>query len=263
MTPEYPDLSLAWIIAADLLTAQLDNKQMLPCVLEASNLHRPRTGIAELLDPYTSAIAREAAVQPVFIIDNLNLISKTRIEFLTEQIEAWPEAKFIIVTRSRRNVILESDFSRTIASATAEVTDISFIEIARFVEKNFEMPGPAAEVVAVRLREISQKYSLAAHPSYFAGIPRATLDAFAQANRRADLIELAVAGYLSFVVAEDLEPIAMSRRTREEFLGDVAYMINVEGKALTEADLVDYATQLAKKNGLPDFSRAVRGAVYQ
>jgi hypothetical protein len=68
----------------------------------------------------------------------------------------------------------------------AFVCDVSFVEIAYFLQKNFEMPAAASEVVAVRLRETFHKYKLAAHPSYFAGIPRSTLNALLQVNRRAE-----------------------------------------------------------------------------
>ena len=56
----------------------------------------------------------------------------------------------------------------------------------------------SAEVVAgfARLRETFVNFKLPVHPSYFAGIPGATLAALLSANKRAELIELAVAGYL-------------------------------------------------------------------
>ena len=110
------------------------------------------------------------------------------------------------------------------------------------------MPASASEVVAVRLRKTFHKYALSAHPSYFAGIPKSTLNALLQVNRRAELIELAVAGYLSFVVSEDLEPIARSRTTREKFLAELAVSIKAERRSFTEAQLTTYAEQFAGKH---------------
>jgi hypothetical protein len=183
----------------------------------------------------------------VFIVDDFNFESRARIDFLKQQIHEWPNAKFIVVTRSGENVIMESDFTTNVASSTAQICDISFSEISNFVQKHFEMTPSASEVVAVRLRETFHKYALSAHPSYFAGIPRNTLSALLQANRRAELIELAVAGYLSFVVAEDKEPIALSRKTREKFLAEIVFLIRVECKSFTESQLTTYAEAFAKK----------------
>jgi nucleoside phosphorylase len=244
---EYPDLSLSWIIANDLLSAQLGEKKIIPCVVEGGALQRPRTGIAQLIDPQVLTLAGSAIVQNVFIIDDFNFKSKTRLAFLKEQIDEWADAKFIVVTRSGANVILESEFTRNIASSTARVCDVSFMEISHFLQKNFEMSASASEVVAVRLRETFRKYALPAHPSYFAGIPRNTLNALLQVNRRAELIELAVVGYLSFVVAEDMEPIILSRTTREKFLAELAFSIRADGHSFTEAQLTAYAEDFASK----------------
>jgi nucleoside phosphorylase len=245
---EYPDLSLSWIIANDLVSAQLGERKVVPWVIEGSALQRPRTGIAQLVGTQIQALSLSPIVQNIFIIDDFNFESKSRLAFLKEEIDAWPDAKFIVVTRSRANVLLESEFTKNIASCTARLCDVSFMEISYFLQKNFEMPASASEVVAIRLRETFHKYALSAHPSYFAGIPRGTLNALLQVNRRAELIELAVAGYLSFVVSEDMEPIIkLSRTTREKFLAELALLIRVEGRSFTEAQLTAYADEFSKK----------------
>jgi nucleoside phosphorylase len=245
--PEYPDLSVSWIIASDLLSAQIEEKQLIPCVVEAHNLHKPRFGIAELIDPQITRLRGSEGLLNVFIINDFNFGSKTRIDFLREQIQEWPDAKFVVVTHSQKSIVLESEFTNKLASSTARVCDVSFKEIAYFVQKNFEMTASASEVVAARLHDTFHEYALPAHPSYFAGIPRNMLTALLQANRRAELIELAVAGYLSFVVAEDVEPIALSRKTREKFLTELAYSINAEGHLFTEAELTTYTESFAAK----------------
>ena len=121
------------------------------------------------------------------------------------------------------------------------------MEISSFLQKNFEMPASASEVVAVRLRETFHRYALPAHPSYFADIPRNTLNALLQANRRAELIEIAVVGYLSFVVADDKEPISLSRTTREKFLSDLVFSMKVKQESFTEAQLTARAETFAKE----------------
>ena len=245
---EYPDLSLSWIIANDLVSAQIGEKKVVPWVVEGAALVRPRVGIAQLVGPDIQSLGTSSIVQNVFIIDDFNFESKSRLTFLKEQIDAWPDAKFIVVTHSRTNVLLESEFTRNIASCTANLCDVSFIEIAFFLQKNFEMTASASEVVAIRLRDTFRKYALSAHPSYFAGIPRSTLNALLQVNRRAELIELAVVGYLSFVVSEDSEPIIkLSRTTREKFLAELAFLMRVKGRTFTEAQLTAYAEEFSKK----------------
>jgi nucleoside phosphorylase len=244
---EYPDLSLSWIMANDLLSGQLGESHLVPCVVEAKNLQRPRFGIAQLVDSRPLALTKSSEFVGVFIIDDFNFDSKSRSEFLLSQIELWPDAKFVIVTRSGENAVLAQEFTSKLAASTARLCDVSFTEIASFIQKNFEMQPSASEVVAVRLCETFHKYALPAHPSYFAGIPRNTLNALLQANRRAELIELAVAGYLSFVVADDKEPIALSRTTREKFLGELVFCMSAEKRTFTEAELTAYAEVFAKK----------------
>lgn len=54
-------------------------------------------------------------------------------------------------------------------------------------------------------------------------------------------------GYLSYIVAEDREPIALSRTTREKFLTELVFAIKVEGRSFTEAQLTEYAEAFARK----------------
>jgi nucleoside phosphorylase len=246
---EYPDLSLSWIIANDLLSSQINEKQLIPCVVEANTLQKPRFGIAELIDPEILRLTHVENALLVFIIDDFKFVSRSRLEFLHEQIRCWPDAKFIVLTHGKGSIVLES--ATTNAASTAEVGELSFREMAYFVQKTFEMTAPASEVVAARLYETFRKYSVPVHPSYFAGIPRNMLRALLQANRRAELIELAVAGYLSFVVAEDVGPVSLSRTTREKFLTELAYEIKVEAREFTEAALTTYAESFAKKFDYP------------
>jgi hypothetical protein len=244
---EYPDDSLSWILALDLLSAEVGDKKILPKLIEGSHLQRPRNGLRKLAGHDFQTVSEMEAVQPVFVIDNFDFTSKSRLGFLKEEIDAWPSAKFVFVTRSLRNAMLESEFTKNISSCTATLCDISFVELSYFLQKNFEMNATASEVIAIRLHETFKKYDLSAHPSYFAGIPRATLNSLLQVNRRAELIQLAVAGYLSFVVMEDEDPIRLSRTTRELFLAELALKINVEKSTFTESQLITFAEEMSKR----------------
>jgi hypothetical protein len=137
---QYPDLSLSWIIANDLLSAQLGGCQLVPSVVEARSLQRPRFGLAQLIAPQVLRLTNSPEFVNVFIIDDFNFESKTRLDFLREQIEAWPNAKFIVVTRNHENILLQTEFTGTVASSMARLCDISFMEITSFIQKNFDMP---------------------------------------------------------------------------------------------------------------------------
>jgi hypothetical protein len=69
-----------------------------------------------------------------------------------------------------------------------QLSGVSFLEIAHFVQKNFGMTGSEAEVIALRLRDTFRSFDLSAHPTHFAGISRGIVSALLQANRRAELI---------------------------------------------------------------------------
>ena len=250
---EYPDYSLAWIISNDLVTLELNNKQTVPCVIEAKNLQRPRRGISELAGQEFVEIEKTAVASTVYIIDDVVFETRSKVEFLKMQIEAHPTAKFIVLTRYAADADAVSEFARSTAAASAKICEISFSEISHFVQKNFEMTPSASEVIAMRLRETFSKYRRSAHPSYFAGVPKDVLNALLQANRRAELIEIAVVGYLTFVVVHDQEAISLSRKTRQAFLEELAFEINMRARSFTEVDVIHFAGQFAQKY---DFSIA-------
>jgi hypothetical protein len=247
IAPQYPDRSLAWIAARDLLMSEVSEKQVIPSVIEARDLHRPKRGIAAVADPQVIALKDADEALLTFIINEFDFSSRTQTEFLLSEVNAFPNARFIVVSRNKSNVIAENEFVRKTGALVARLDDVSFLETSHFLQKNFEMTGAEAEVIAIRLHETFTKFKLSAHPSYFAGIPAATLTAILRANRRAELIELAVAGYLSFVVANDNEPLALSRTTREKFLTLLAFEMNVNKRTFTEGQLIAFAAGFASR----------------
>jgi nucleoside phosphorylase len=244
---QYPDYSLSWIIAKDLLLVQQNDKQLFPSVIEGKDIRPPKNGFRDLTSDAVSLTDKNANTQLVIIVDEFDFKSKTRTSYLVQEILSLPNAKIIITTRNRSNILLENEFGGKTAASVAALCDVSFTEIASFLQKNFEMAIPEAQVVAIRLRDTFQHYKLPVHPTYFAGIPEATLTALLNANRRAELIEIAVVGYLSYVVSTDDQPVALSRTTREKFLMLVAFELNVEKRTFTEPELVKYADDFAKK----------------
>ncbi len=244
---DYPDRSISWVLASDLLSGEIDQKQVIPSVIQAKDLQRPRHGVKELTSDRILQFLNSDDAQLLFVVDEFNFDSKSRTDFLLEQIESLPEARFVIVTRNGTNVVTEGSFSGRCAASIARIDDVSFVEIAHFLQKKFELTAPASEVVAARLKETFDDFELPAHPSYFAGIPRDTLAALLNANRRGELIQLAVAGYLSFIVASDKGKIVLSRTTREDFLTRLAFDMHVNDRVFSPESLVTYVEEVGNR----------------
>lgn len=241
---EYPDFALSWTIARNLLSVQIDDRQVVPCVIDGRSIRPPRYGIGSLADPDVLAIECRPEVRVVFVIDEFDFGMKHRAEFLRNEIKARPEALFIIISRSAANSVTNSEFATMTAAYITTLRDIAFAEIAHFLRYNYEIDVPSAEVISLQLVETFHNFKLSAHPSYFAGIPRSILVDLLKANRRAELIQLAVAGYLSFVVSDDRAPVTLSRTTRQM---EVAFETRVRGKTLTEVQLTKMAEEFAKR----------------
>jgi hypothetical protein len=111
----------------------------------------PDHGLRENASAGVLSFENVGETQIVFIIDSFNFESRTKVSFLLKEVERFPNAKFIIVTRNKFNIVSESQFAATTAATVASICDVSFLEISHFLQRNFEMASAAAEVVAVRL----------------------------------------------------------------------------------------------------------------
>ncbi|MCI0617743.1 hypothetical protein L0244_32625, partial [bacterium] len=238
---------MAWILAADLIAAEIDGRQVVPVVIDGDAIKPPAFSMEKVAPVPLEPLATLKENVIVFIVENVPFSSKTRMKALLDQIELFTSCKFIIVTKASDNIIQESDFEIRTASERYILCDIPFVEIAHFVQKNFSMSASEAEVVALRLHDTFSRFDLSAHPTYFACIPRETLTALLQANRRSELIQLAVAGFLSFVVAEDRADIALRRTTRERFLRRLVVQIRQEKKVFDQPALVEFTQEYSKK----------------
>jgi nucleoside phosphorylase len=245
LTRSYPDNSLPWVVASDLLTSSLNGKQPIPIVIEGQSVSPPKSDFKSQAGYEFDDLKDRPGVQLVFIIDELPLKSRSRLKYFESQVKLYPDAKFFFITRYEPMVVAESEFATAVAADAFELSGISFSEISHFVQKNFGMTGSEAEVIALRLRETFHHFDLSAHPTYFAGIPREMLSALLQANRRAELIQLAVDGFLTFVVAGDVADITLSRTTRSRFLRRLAVQINVEKRAFTLEEIVSFTKQFS------------------
>lgn len=246
LSKNYPDYSLPWVIANDLLTAVVGGKQLLPIVVDGDAVRPPRIGLVEAAQNDFADVQDCPGTQLVFIIDGVPLSSKSRIDFLAKEIKKRADCRFIMLTRDETHIIAESEFAAATKAETYQLSSISFLEITHFVEKNFGMTAAESEVIALRLRDTFRNFELSAHPTYFAGISKEVLAALLQANRRAELIQLAVDGFLTLVVAGDKANVRLTRTTRARFLRMLAREIRVEKNAVTKDALVSLARDYAK-----------------
>lgn len=236
----FPDRSLAWLIAHDLIYETSQHGQLVPVVISGERVRPPRGTFTRLADVSLEGI-NEAGGELVFIIDEFLPSSKTGIKQLSDNATAYPNARIVVLLRDEAGPKEVEDLVQALSAEHHSLTEISFSEIAAFITKQFEMPPADAEVVALRLRRVFNRFELPAHPSYFAGIPEEMLSALLSANRRAELIQLAVDGFLTILVASDRAKVRLSRTTRAEFLRAVAREVSVEKRLVTDERLREMA----------------------
>jgi len=244
----YPGQGLPWVLAGELLTTTVGDRQIVPFVVDGDAI-RPQThGFSQLVAPHQlKSFHDDVGLQVVFIIPNIAFKSKPRREFLLSQMVTYPNAKFLFITRNEAQILLEDEFVKQIGARFYRLCAISFVAISQFIQQNFEMPPVQAEVIALRLKRTFSRFNLSAHPTYFAGIPRETLAALLQANRRAELIQLAVDGFLTFVVAADEADVSLSRTTRKVFLSNLAVEIAVQKRTFSQSELVEHTKTFSEK----------------
>lgn len=91
----YPDQALPWMVAHDLLTMEIEGKQTIPLVVDGKRLSAPRTGLSRLSGYDIENIKDYPGVIPVVIVDDCPLFSKTRMKFLLEELEKFPDLHFV------------------------------------------------------------------------------------------------------------------------------------------------------------------------
>jgi hypothetical protein len=184
---------------------------------------------------------QDKGAQIVFVIYGFDLDSRSRAKFLATEMDQYPDARFLFLTKNEGSLLLENEFAQQLAAKPYSICDIPFVAIASFVEKNFGLTASEAEVIAFRLHNTFEKFKLLAHPTYFAGIPKETLSALLQANRRSELIQFAVDGFLAFVVAGDQSDISLSLTTRKRFLSQLAIELRVFKRSFSESAVLELA----------------------
>ena len=216
-------------------------KKVIPVVINGQSISPPRMTLAQASPIELIDNAQASGACYLFVLDNFPIESKTKLEFLLKDMENHLEDMFIFVVNEDQNISSRMEQRKRLSSDEFKICDVSFAEIATFLETSFDMPSKEAEVVAFALRSAFQKFSLPAHPSFFAGIPSAALSALLVANRRSELVQIAVDGTLSYLVASDSSPIRLSRTTRAAFLRKLVVQQKVFKKSFSESGIVEFA----------------------
>ena len=261
MPVSYPDHSLPWVMAKKLQTELVGETTPFPIVISGQNVKPPKGTIASAVaaDGFGEALDFEN-LTPVFIISEPKLFHRNRVKFLESEIQKYPDSKFVILTRGERDNLLRDSFVQRLGGYIFDLSEISFLTMSHFLEKNFEMDVREAEFVALRLRETFIDFDLSAHPSYLAGISQETIFALLRANKRSELIQLAVDGFLSFVVAEDKGDVNLSRTTRAQFLETLAIEKNINKRNFTYEDLITFTKNIAERMDYDISARSFVGA---
>ncbi|TKD34299.1 MAG: hypothetical protein E5W98_27015 [Mesorhizobium sp.] len=159
--------------------------------------------------------------------------------------ELYEPARFVILTSAEGLKSGKNELLIATGATRFSVCDISFIEIATFIQRTFSLADQEASVIAFRLYNLFKRFDLNAHPSFFAGVGGETLTALLRANRRSELIQLAVGGFLSFVVAYDTDDVVLTRTTREHFLRRLAYEKFINVRLFNQQELVAFVKEVA------------------
>lgn len=236
----YPSQALGWSLAYSLVRQQIEGKVVLPYVISGQAVNPPTSGLVKALpSAMASTIGRSEFIH-VIIIEEPLFHARNRMKFLDDEL-AKIDAKILIITKAEDTVAESDEFIKSNGFKEYEIAPVSFAETAFFLEKAFDMPPREAEAIAIRLDDTFRKFRLDAHPTYFASLQEETLIALINANKRAELIQLAVDALLTLMVAADKSSPPLSRTTRERFLKKLVTSM-AEGEIVDDLKLLSLAS---------------------
>ena len=234
----YPDKGLPWLYAKQLLGMTYNGRIIVPIVIDGAALRPPLHNLHAELERRAPGIIGNSQLVPVAIVTDLSFSNDRRAKFILDEIEESGIVSFIIGNGAHKAFFVANRNNNS--WKTYALCDVSFSSIVAFISSQFEIDILEAEVIAIRLSNTFRAFNISVHPSYFAGIPREMLSRLSNANHRAELIDLAVTGFLSFIGAGDTKDITLKQRTRRLFLRNLAYDMVVEKIEFSMSTLYDY-----------------------
>lgn len=242
----YPDYCLPWIMASELRHIEIDGRKVLPVVVDGDDIKPPQGTFARASGIDLDQFKASCLYAPVIIIVNFP-VTRHRIEFLRQELQQHPYLRTVIVNRVESKISGESELAVSVGAERMDICDISFSEISDYLQRSFALADQEAGVMALRLHEMFKKFQLNAHPTYFVGIGAENLSSLLKANRRSELIQLAVSGFLSYVVASDRNELVLSRTTREEFLRRLVFHKRVLKDRFSQSEMVKFIENFAQE----------------
>lgn len=239
----FSGINLGLYLSYHLIRAQIDDKQILPILVDGKQISPPNKGLNRNSPDYLRDEKLNSELfTKVYIIEEPEFTSFTKTNFL--KLEILKENSYIIILSKTEDKAGTIDgFLNETETVEYTTTRISFSETAIFLEKTFDMQPFEAESVAIRLENTFRKFKIEVDPSYFTLIQQDTLIALINANKRAELIQFAVQGLLSLIVAYDPSAVKLSRTTRERFLERICkYKIERQVSYIQDTDLAQLAS---------------------
>jgi nucleoside phosphorylase len=246
----YPDTALPWLFAHLLTEPNNGGRYPIPVCLRWSEYGPPRNNLDAHLDEKGLLFAKNnSSYKIIFIVIDALTGLKTKPQFLSSDFDGYNNASIILFQDRNDTSVIDDEMSRIFQPETFLVEGISFSSITNYVRANFGMSMDESEVLATRLVSTFNTYRLKVHPTYLASIQKDTVLSFIEANQRGELIELAVAGLLSLLVADDQSKVVLRRGTRERFLSRLAVNIYSEKQRYNEDDTINYVSSYAAEMG--------------
>ena len=246
LAPTYPDKALSWVVADHILRTNGD-RVYIPFVLDGSNVRPNRFRLADEPGFSEVMLTGAASTTAVVILDEPNIRSKTRVDCLIKEASKYPNAKFIVILKDQNMVASAPDFCPVFDCYMFWVRDFSLHALSNFLSCNFHIPSKEAGVAATRLNRVFEQFNMQAHPTYFATISQDVLSTLMDANRRSDLIGLAVDGSLILLVASDSSDVIVSKKIRRKFLSDIVVVQDIEGEAVGNSTAVSMVNRTAEE----------------
>lgn len=246
----YPDRSLPWLYAHLLTEANLYGRYTVPICVKEAEYGPPKNDLeAQLEARGLLALKNNAQYQLVFVMVDHNTRSRSKSKFLSDNLDRFTNASILLFSDRLEDDLFENELVSILSPKVFEIQGISFATIAQYVSSNFELPMSESETLATRLLSTFNSHRVNVHPTYLASIQKDTVTSFIEANQRGELIELAVAGIMSFLVSDDQSRVVLRRTTREQFLSRLAVEIYSEKRAFSRAELEIYVQEFADEMG--------------
>ncbi|MBS1004674.1 hypothetical protein [Acetobacter thailandicus] len=246
----FSGINLGVYLSYYLLRTQINDKQSLPVLIDGKQISPPQKGFNKNSPTYLKdEKVNSEFFEKIYIIEEPDFSSHTKTSYLISELKNSDNYVVILSKAEDKTGTIENFLTDT-DTIEYSTTRISFSETAVFLEKTFDMQSYEAESLAMRLENTFRKFKIEVDPSYFALIQEDTLISLINANKRAELIQFAVQGLLSIIVACDPATTKLSRTTRERFLERICkYKIENNFLYIKDSDLAiiasDYINEFA------------------